>query len=99
MCEDGRDKGYSYAGPVNLNIANTPCQRWDTQTPHEHTQGPSNFPEKNLSLAEDYCRNPDGEPHPWCYTTDRRHRWKLCDVELCSMYQLCIMGQALSVWD
>ena len=86
MCEDSRDKGYSYAGPANITFNNIQCQRWDTQSPNRHSQGPSKFPEKNLSLAENYCRNPDGEARTWCYTTDSAVRWKLCDVESCGMY-------------
>jgi hypothetical protein len=25
-----------------------------------------------------YCRNPDGEPRPWCYTVDNTKRWEFC---------------------
>jgi len=25
-----------------------------------------------------YCRNPDGQPSIWCYTTDADSRWELC---------------------
>ena len=30
-----------------------------------------------------YCRNPDGEPKPWCYTTDPNVRFEFCDVPFC----------------
>jgi hypothetical protein len=30
-----------------------------------------------------YCRNPDGEPRPWCFTTDPNRRWELCDIPRC----------------
>jgi hypothetical protein len=33
-----------------------------------------------------YCRNPDGEPGVWCYTTDTNVRWELCDVPACDYY-------------
>ena len=29
------------------------------------------------------CRNPDGEPGVWCYTTNANKRWELCDVPIC----------------
>ena len=40
------------------------------------------FPWRLASLAgeHNYCRNPDGEPTAWCYTTDPASRWELCDV-------------------
>ena len=31
------------------------------------------------SAGNNYCRNPDGEPTIWCYTTDSRKRWEFCD--------------------
>ena len=33
-----------------------------------------------------YCRNPDGEPAVWCYTTDPQKRWEYCDVPKCDYY-------------
>lgn len=29
-------------------------------------------------MKKNYCRNPDGEPTIWCYTTDRKKRWEYC---------------------
>ena len=45
------------------------CQQWALDSPHSH-----NF----NSLPGNYCRNPDGEPSPWCYTTDSSKRLELC---------------------
>lgn len=61
---------------INTTISNRTCQRWDSDTPHGH-----NF--NNLN-AENYCRNPDNEPEPWCYTTDPNKRWEICDIPFCS---------------
>jgi len=36
-----------------------------------------------LVLASNWCRNPDGDTQPWCYTAERGVRWNYCDVELC----------------
>ncbi|KAF7254201.1 Plasminogen [Varanus komodoensis] len=35
------------------------------------------------SLEENYCRNPDGETSPWCYTTDPNKRWEYCNIPSC----------------
>lgn len=45
---------------------------------------PPRFPSKNLKM--NYCRNPDGEPRPWCFTTDPNKRWEYCDIPRCSKF-------------
>lgn len=42
----------------------------------------SSLPEKYLE--ENYCRNPDGEPKPWCFTTSPSKRWDFCSIPRCS---------------
>lgn len=34
-------------------------------------------------LDNNYCRNPDNERMPWCYTTDPETRWEYCRVPRC----------------
>lgn len=34
-------------------------------------------------LDSNYCRNPDNERMPWCYTTDPDVRWEYCKVPSC----------------
>ena len=47
---------------------------WSSQTPHIHDYSESEW---------NYCRNPDEEPKPWCYTTDPDKRWEFCDIPVC----------------
>ena len=63
-----------YSGTIATTQSGYTCQRWDSQEPHDH-----NFSD----LEENYCRNPDGEPRAWCYTTDPDKRWELCAVPFC----------------
>ncbi|XP_019620048.1 PREDICTED: uncharacterized protein LOC109466730 [Branchiostoma belcheri] len=78
-CQEG--SGASYRGEWFTTVSGRRCQRWDSQTPHEHTRTPSNYP--SAGLEENYCRNPDGEDAVWCYTSDPDQRWDWCPVPKC----------------
>ncbi|XP_029993420.1 hepatocyte growth factor [Sphaeramia orbicularis] len=67
-CYQGRGEGYR--GTVDVTPTGLTCQRWDSQFPHNHTFIPQAYPCKDL--RENYCRNPDGQDSPWCFTTDPR---------------------------
>lgn len=34
-------------------------------------------------LEENYCRNPNGEKRPWCYTINSSVRWEYCAIPQC----------------
>ncbi|KAM6936841.1 hepatocyte growth factor [Xenentodon cancila] len=71
-----RGRGENYRGTVDMTRAGLTCQRWDSQHPHNHTFIPQAYPCKDL--RENYCRNPDGQESPWCFTTDPRIRTMSC---------------------
>uniref|UniRef100_A0A8C6P392 Hepatocyte growth factor n=1 Tax=Nothobranchius furzeri TaxID=105023 RepID=A0A8C6P392_NOTFU len=73
-CYEGRGEGYR--GTVDMTPSGIICQRWDSQFPHNHTFSPQAYPCKDL--RENYCRNPDGQESPWCFTTDPRVRTMFC---------------------
>eukprot|EP00064_Thunnus_orientalis_P001589 superscaffoldBa00000109_g1592 len=73
-CYQGRGEGYR--GTVDVTPTGLTCQRWDSQYPHNHTFIPQAYPCKDL--RENYCRNPDGQEFPWCFTTDPRVRTMFC---------------------
>ncbi|GCC26664.1 hypothetical protein chiPu_0005082 [Chiloscyllium punctatum] len=74
--------GENYRGKISQTEDGVTCQRWDSQTPHRHEYTSTTFPDKYFE--ENYCRNPDGEPRPWCFTTDTQKRWAFCNVPRCS---------------
>ncbi|XP_026197033.1 plasminogen [Anabas testudineus] len=74
--------GENYRGKVSTTQSGFTCQRWDSQKPHNHGYNPSALPEKYLE--ENYCRNPDGDPKPWCFTTSPSKRWDFCSIPRCT---------------
>ena len=79
--------GNSYTGTVAVTQNGVTCQRWDAQTPHDHTSASDAqyFPDATLSDASNFCRNPtDGDDATlWCYTTDPNTRWDYCSITSC----------------
>ncbi|XP_066553640.1 hepatocyte growth factor-like protein [Amia ocellicauda] len=74
--------GEDYRGQVDHTRNNLECQRWDLQVPHQHIYQPEKYPDK--SLDDNYCRNPDASPVPWCYTTDPKVERQNCQISKCS---------------
>eukprot|EP00984_Skeletonema_dohrnii_P030212 scaffold21529_cov96-Skeletonema_dohrnii-CCMP3373.AAC.1 len=61
-------KQADYRGSISVTASGKTCQAWSSQSPHSHLRTSENYP--NSGLDANYCRNPDGEPGAWCYTTD-----------------------------
>ena len=71
-------RSINYQGLYTVTKDNVDCQRWDVQTPHDHTYTDSSFYlEDSVGEASNYCRQLGGEPWPWCYTTSDQ-RWDFC---------------------
>jgi len=77
-----KHNGAYYTGNLNKpQDERFTCQNWTSQSPHSHSRTASNYPGKGIG-NHNYCRNPDGEPRLWCYTTDPHpsNRWKYCNT-------------------
>jgi len=78
--------GRDFKGHLTKTKNGFDCQSWNSQTPNEHsyTDG-SLFADGKVSVADNRCRNPDPSFNdgPWCYTTDNKTRWDVCDVPMC----------------
>ena len=82
--------GKEYAGKKRETVTGRTCQGWNTQSPHTHGDtDPANFPETSLEDAANYCRNPDDDSHPWCYTTDPDWEWDWCTIPFCEGTSSC----------
>ncbi|ETE65922.1 Hepatocyte growth factor, partial [Ophiophagus hannah] len=73
--------GEGYRGPMDHTETGKECQRWDLQRPHRHPFRPEKYPDKGFD--DNYCRNPDGKPRPWCYTLDPNTPWEFCSIKTC----------------
>ncbi len=78
------DNANDYLGSINITVTGHACQRWDQQAPKIHAYDEDEyFPEKNVSLANNYCRNMDNSFRPWCISTSDEAWWEYCDVPKC----------------
>ncbi|CAD5120321.1 DgyrCDS8898 [Dimorphilus gyrociliatus] len=77
--------GAEYSGSLAVTKSGRPCQRWDTQAPHNHSfNNPEQFPEETLSEVSNFCRNPDNSPDgPWCLTLDPDIIRESCHIPIC----------------
>ena len=73
----------TYTGHVNVTVTGLPCRRWDNlPTTFAHLHGKLwEFPDTDVHAAENYCRNPDGDIWPWCFTGDQITPFDFCSVE------------------
>ncbi|XP_077865068.1 uncharacterized protein LOC102808261 [Saccoglossus kowalevskii] len=72
--------GIDYRGNINRTVSGRICQKWSDQFPHRHQMKPENHrPTKGLG-DHNYCRNPNGDKKPWCYTTDPDVRRESCNA-------------------
>jgi len=63
-------KGENYKGSESITETNEPCIAWEIASYY------------NTETAN-YCRNPDGDSKPWCYT-DTHANYKHCSVPKCT---------------
>uniref|UniRef100_A0A8C8AJ07 Kringle domain-containing protein n=1 Tax=Otus sunia TaxID=257818 RepID=A0A8C8AJ07_9STRI len=80
-CAIPRCKGQSYRGTTSITASGKKCQAWNSMFPHRHEKTPDRFP--NADLRDNYCRNPDGDSSPWCFTTDPTTTWEYCSLKRC----------------
>lgn len=73
-----------YMGTVRETEAEFECQSWSVDVPHQHKyHNNSMFPDGTALAASNFCRSPDGDKQPWCYTTHPDERWGYCNIPKC----------------
>ncbi|XP_078487508.1 plasminogen-like [Ciona intestinalis] len=81
-CYD-ENRAASYRGFTFRTISGRFCQQWTSNFPHVHSYTPSNYPEGGLG-PHSYCRSPDNDHKPWCFTSDPAKKWEYCNIKKCS---------------
>ena len=82
--------GVDYMGAFSTTRSGFTCQPWFITNIRNWAM----FPDGSATLANNYCRNPANPnstiPQPgilssgvWCYTTDQKVLWDVCDVPMC----------------
>nr|XP_034321274.1 uncharacterized protein LOC105335195 isoform X1 [Crassostrea gigas] len=74
--------GFDYFGTENKTVDNIECQCWDTVEPHRHNFS-MGFMGLSASEHENYCRNPNDDLMPWCYTINSTIRFQYCNIPNC----------------
>lgn len=81
-----RDSGEQYRGIANTTASGTPCLPWNSDLLYDELTVDTVDSAPLRGLGEhSFCRNPDRDKLPWCYTmADRSISWDYCDVPHCS---------------
>ena len=71
---------YIYNGSLNVASSGKACVKWRAQRLSMYYPDVS-FPDPD---PHNYCRNPDGNSQPWCYTeTQNNYQRGPCDLPSC----------------
>uniref|UniRef100_A0AAV2KSB6 trypsin n=1 Tax=Knipowitschia caucasica TaxID=637954 RepID=A0AAV2KSB6_KNICA len=82
-CFSGR--GVSYRGVGGTTLSGARCLPWDSDLLYNelHVGNVVASPQRGLG-GHAYCRNPDGDKQPWCYTlSDSAISWEYCNIPPC----------------
>uniref|UniRef100_F6W5T9 Prothrombin n=1 Tax=Monodelphis domestica TaxID=13616 RepID=F6W5T9_MONDO len=80
------DKGRKYQGSLAATLSGSPCLPWASELLKPLLKE-QNF-DPSVSLAENYCRNPDGDEEGlWCYVAGNPIRMEYCQVNYCEILE------------
>ncbi|XP_069026048.1 hepatocyte growth factor activator [Embiotoca jacksoni] len=80
-------RGTGYRGVVGTVVSGARCLRWNSDLLFDELHVGTVVASPLRGIGEHaYCRNPDGDKKPWCYTlNDSAISWEYCDVPSCVM--------------
>ncbi|XP_077972000.1 trypsin-1-like isoform X2 [Styela clava] len=76
-----------YRGIKQKTMNGWKCQMWKRNKPWQHDFKPKKYPD--AGLTKNYCRNPDNDTEPWCFTvkTSIKKQWDYCGVQRCEVIE------------
>ncbi|KAG9490769.1 hypothetical protein GDO78_006219, partial [Eleutherodactylus coqui] len=77
--------GTSYRGTANVTATGTACLNWDSDViQHEISSYSIKHAQGHGLGSHPYCRNPDGDTQPWCFTIKNEIlTWEHCLIPSC----------------
>ncbi|KAG8578893.1 hypothetical protein GDO81_010657 [Engystomops pustulosus] len=80
-----RGNGTSYRGTANVTVIGTACLNWESDViQHEVSLYSGKHAQKHGIGDHSYCRNPDGDSQPWCFTMKNEIlSWEHCLISPC----------------
>jgi len=80
-CTYNDPEAKEYRGKKQTNEENMTCIMWSDQRAYRASQ----FPDADLSSAENFCRNPKPfYSKSWCYSSqDAARKWGYCSLRQC----------------
>ncbi|XP_066275114.1 plasminogen-like [Branchiostoma lanceolatum] len=79
-CFDCSPERIYYNGTVNTTVSGKACKMWDSQEQSRYSMQNTPYRRPHSGLEQNFCRTPDTDPCPWCYTTDPTTAWEYCFV-------------------
>ncbi|XP_051555161.1 hepatocyte growth factor activator-like [Myxocyprinus asiaticus] len=79
------DSGVQYRGIAKATVSGSSCLPWNSDLLFNELTVDTVDSASLRGLGEhSFCRNPDHDKLPWCYTmTDRAISWEYCDIPRC----------------
>ncbi|XP_075712595.1 coagulation factor XII isoform X2 [Rhinoderma darwinii] len=77
--------GTSYRGTASVTVTGTTCINWESDIiQHEVSLYSGKNAQKHCLGPHSYCRNPDGDSQPWCFTMKKEIiSWEHCLIPPC----------------
>ncbi|XP_040261466.1 coagulation factor XII [Bufo bufo] len=77
--------GTSYRGTANVTVTGAACLNWESDIiQHEVSWYSGKHAQRHGLGYHSYCRNPDGDTQPWCFTMKNESvTWEHCLIPQC----------------
>uniref|UniRef100_A0A7N8WT89 Plasminogen activator n=1 Tax=Mastacembelus armatus TaxID=205130 RepID=A0A7N8WT89_9TELE len=91
-------KGEAYRGTWSISHSGAECINWNSLALRGRKFTARKVDASSLGLGNhNFCRNPDNDSTPWCYTfKGTQIIWEFCSLPKSDKYQECVLGSGQS---